>query len=338
MSQNRRFHGFLNLDRAASVASELTHGLTIPKIFGNYSKNVSHREKLCDNHFAERRGTHAKDKRNAENGSGGMSQIEQVMMTPEKAEGILKGNTNNRKMRAEHVEFLTKEMASGNWHPGSNDMIVVATDGTLLNGQHRLTAVVKSGASVVLTVMWGASHDSYSIMDKGMKRKPSDFFRHNGTPYANSIPVVAGFILSNRGGLELGVRNHVGYSAQELWDEFTQNEQTYLSSLTFAARLGPGVLATTAATAFVNILANTKYPEKLDEFAHIASPAYRGDAPSNHAARAMTAHFLNLRISRAKRTPQEYITLIIKAWNAYVQGKTIGNMKLGAKEIAPEVL
>lgn len=68
--------------------------------------------------------------------------IEQVQMTPGLAKKMLASNADNqRNLRMSKVEQYVRDMLAGHW-PITGETIKVATDGALIDGQHRLTAVL----------------------------------------------------------------------------------------------------------------------------------------------------------------------------------------------------
>ena len=96
-----------------------------------------------------------------------------VTMTPEAALGFLSGNTNNRKKRGWWVQALSAAIKRGEWvttHQG----IAVSKSGVVLDGQHRLCAIVESGISVDILVVTDVPDDAFRVIDNGIKRSISD--------------------------------------------------------------------------------------------------------------------------------------------------------------------
>jgi hypothetical protein len=94
-------------------------------------------------------------------------------VTPEYANVLLGNNDGNRKVRAKIVAFYASEMELGRWqltHQG----IAISENGRVLDGQHRLSAIVKSGVSVEMTVSRGCKDSSFEMMDVGLLRNVSD--------------------------------------------------------------------------------------------------------------------------------------------------------------------
>jgi len=94
-------------------------------------------------------------------------------VTPEHAKQLLGKNISNRPLRSKHVDSIARDMAAGAWML-NNDAICVATDGTLLNGQHRLSAVVKCGKPIKMLMAYGFSPETYKVLDSGKKRSVAD--------------------------------------------------------------------------------------------------------------------------------------------------------------------
>lgn len=67
-------------------------------------------------------------------------------------------------------------MINGYWGE-SDSLIVLAANGTLLNGQHRLVAIVRSGVTITAYVRFNASYRQHLRFDHGHKRSLLDVFR-----------------------------------------------------------------------------------------------------------------------------------------------------------------
>lgn len=77
--------------------------------------------------------------------------IEYTQITPRAAKEMLKKNRCNRNIIAAHVDFLSKEMTNGDFKP-THQGLAVNQDGYLLDGQHRLLAVIKSNVTITTPV------------------------------------------------------------------------------------------------------------------------------------------------------------------------------------------
>lgn len=63
------------------------------------------------------------------------------------AETWLSRNSNNRNLRGQVIASYARDMKSGAWVL-NGETVKIASNGQLLDGQHRLNAVVESGQTV----------------------------------------------------------------------------------------------------------------------------------------------------------------------------------------------
>src|ERR1700750_3512325 len=106
--------------------------------------------------------------------------MEVETISPDMAQEILAANGHNRNMRSPRVAQLAEVMRRGEWIL-NGETIKVATDGTLLDGQHRLQAVVDSGATIETLVMRGMSLETQDTVDTGRRRRLADILAIEGT-------------------------------------------------------------------------------------------------------------------------------------------------------------
>lgn len=106
-------------------------------------------------------------------------QVNFETITPDEASDILKKNTNNRRMSIPTVEYYKRQIVNKQWQ-ANGETIKIAIDGTLLDGQHRLTAIAQAGIPVETLVVRGLDKDAISTIDTGKVRTPGDHLRVQG--------------------------------------------------------------------------------------------------------------------------------------------------------------
>lgn len=102
-----------------------------------------------------------------------------VFVTPEKATELLSLNSSNRPVRKTWVNQLSNIISRGEWkitHQG----IALSKKGILLDGQHRLMAIIDSGIPCYLNIASDVDDDVYLAMDLGAKRNMNDIFNIGG--------------------------------------------------------------------------------------------------------------------------------------------------------------
>lgn len=104
-----------------------------------------------------------------------------TQLTPEMAKDWLeKYNTENfRKLAKKTVTKYSNEMRRGRWVL-NGESIKFGMRGKLIDGQHRLAAVVQSGVTVETLVVWDACGTSAATIDRGKSRSIPDILNHEG--------------------------------------------------------------------------------------------------------------------------------------------------------------
>ena len=111
----------------------------------------------------------------------------ETIVTPEMARNLLKANKMNRILRGGRVEQYAKDMRNGNWQ-FNGEGIMFHKDGTLANGQHRLSAVVMADVPVEMLFVYGVEND-VTLFDRGLPRKTIDTLRMEGFDKKINNPV-----------------------------------------------------------------------------------------------------------------------------------------------------
>jgi hypothetical protein len=100
-------------------------------------------------------------------------------ITPDKAADMLAANTANRPLSRSTVRAFAEAMRRGDWlvtHQG----IAFDTRGVLVDGQHRLAAVVEAELPVEMTVFTEVEPDSFDVLDTGKRRNAADVLAIEG--------------------------------------------------------------------------------------------------------------------------------------------------------------
>jgi len=98
-----------------------------------------------------------------------------ILITPAIAADMLTRNTGNRKLRRRVASFYAAQMAAGQWLE-THEAIAVDSHGNLVDGQHRLQAIVISGCA---QSMWLATYPDGRTatdlpIDMGLQRSAAD--------------------------------------------------------------------------------------------------------------------------------------------------------------------
>jgi len=108
-------------------------------------------------------------------------EVELQYVTPLLAESYLASNfANNRSIGEDHLKELMKEMRSGRFTI-SDSAICFDEKGELVNGQHRLTAIVRTKTTQPLIIVRNVPEETKLILDIGRSRRMDDRITISGT-------------------------------------------------------------------------------------------------------------------------------------------------------------
>lgn len=106
-------------------------------------------------------------------------------VSPATSQRWLAGQGRNRKPVDAHVAYLAAVMGRGEW--GVAQPIIFDTEGNLIDGQHRLLAVIQHAKPVRFAVMRGVDPALWGALDTGRSRKGRDVLSARKRPSADLL-------------------------------------------------------------------------------------------------------------------------------------------------------
>ncbi len=115
------------------------------------------------------------------------------VITPEIATDLLTRNSVNRRLQQATVERYAREIREGRWLL-TGETIIISDSNELLNGQHRMNAVLVAGVPIRSNVVSGIERNAYQKMDSGKSRSVADRLRlpEKHTTVARTIALIHG--------------------------------------------------------------------------------------------------------------------------------------------------
>jgi hypothetical protein len=107
-----------------------------------------------------------------------MIKTEIITISPTQAKKMLKLNTRNRPVNNSKVDFYAGQIESGDWEL-NGESIKLSKD-MLLDGQHRLKAIIQAGKSIKTVVMTGLGNEVFNTIDTGKNRSGGDVLGISG--------------------------------------------------------------------------------------------------------------------------------------------------------------
>ncbi len=247
-------------------------------------------------------------------------EIRTVLVTVDMAREWLRSNAEeNRHVRETRGESYARDMKEGRWQL-TGEAIKIDVNGVLIDGQHRLNAVVMAGVSVYMVVCTNLPHEAMAVLDSGLSRTFGDKLKGSSGQYRNQIAsVVRKIYYWDRG--DMTIKGSPPTHA-ELLDAFDRDPAGY----TAAAMHGNDVArqricsASTAGTAFY-LFSRLDGERALQFFDQLKTGA---NLPDGHPVLTVRNRLSRAQQSRdAKLSPQDKLALLVRAWNAFRSGREL---------------
>lgn len=100
------------------------------------------------------------------------------------ADAVAAGTFRQRTLRQGLVAILARAIIEGRWEPDNAETIKIGPGGEIVDGQHRLQAVVKARKPIQCLVAFGVPLETFATIDTGRTRTPADIGRQAGIPHA----------------------------------------------------------------------------------------------------------------------------------------------------------
>lgn len=253
--------------------------------------------------------------------------VEEV--TPSRAEAWLEREVgHNRKPTPGRVRKLTRAIQRGEWQL-TGDAIKFDTEGNLVDGGHRLRAIVAAGRSIQTLVIRGVEPDAFKVLDTGKARTPADAMGIAG--FKNRVAVASAarslVIIDETGRPDPGSRQAVEHlTTNAMLVEYAEKHPEIVRACELAVVAkgnglsgGPGLLATLFALCLrVDEAAAELFAESLSTGANLPP-----DSPVLLYRRRLIS---DQRMSSAQDAREHLLALGVKAWNFWRRGERVQSL------------
>lgn len=261
--------------------------------------------------------------------------IEIISVTPEMAAEWLATNaSNNRKKSKMLVNQYARDMIAGRWEI-TGETIKFDTTGRLIDGQHRLSAVVESKKTVNMAVITGLEPKVIHVIDTGKSRNGADALTISGQgENASNVAALARKIIGYKGG-NLGVMGakKIRLAGQpitnrDILDYASVNDlQPYVRFAYRLDKLQITRIFSVSEWAFIYWLLSQTDAAAADEFC--TKLATLDNVGMNSPIRTL---FEKITRSQFRLTSSQTLTATVTAWNAWRTGATLRSIRVAHTE------
>jgi hypothetical protein len=257
-----------------------------------------------------------------------------VKIGPYEAEELMQYNVHNRPLQNELVIKYAQDMIQGHWQLDGHP-IRRSKEGPILDGQHRLAGVIRTGVTIVTGYVDGLDPEAQDVMDSGAMRTLGHVLALRGESYASQLGSAINWLYRYENGLmkSTGRRSR---PTREQSKEVLARHPELRDLLVWGSEAARMVGLSAGAATFlfyiltrVDEVAAYEYIEKFTTGAGLETTDPRLRVRNT----VMRARGNNDRVH--KRTVVELLAYSVKAWNAWRKNKTIQTLRFTKDENFP---
>lgn len=259
-------------------------------------------------------------------------------VNPELAITWLEQNKRNRDLRDSTVQKYAADMKSGRWKV-VGDAIQFDTSGSIINGQHRLWAVVESGQTVKLLVMFNCDPEAINVMDDHLKRSLKDVakIRKPGAVIGSTHTAIANMLIQTSIAATLVDRraalSRVSRQAQ------LETLDRHMDAIMFTVHecIKTRRVRSLTVTSVLTVLTRAYYTQQHDDLRHFGKVLLNGitEQERDRAVILLRNMLLQSAAAGTRPTADTIYRKTERALQAFVTGQVIGNLYEASEELFP---
>lgn len=246
----------------------------------------------------------------------------------------LKRNRLNRPIRRARVQHLARALKEGAYSHANGETLIFSSDHDLMDGQHRLTAVVETGIPITSLVVFGVEPHKRGSIDTGAKRELGDYFGMLGEKNARNLAGAATALYHWERGTFLSYKQGHAFVSFDEAQAFLAAHPGFQDSVATAKRIKK--LLRLSHSAMLHWLFTQKDPELATVWVDTLADGH--ERPGGAVFITLRERLLRELTVSARISNAEKAVYAIKAWNSARSGRHIKVFKWHETEPVPEII
>lgn len=260
-------------------------------------------------------------------------------ISPNTAIEYLKKAGKNRKLSEKKAQDYAKMMADGDWVL-NGEPIIFGKSGNLIDGQHRLRAVVYANATVQMLVVRGVNDEYFDSIDSGKSRSLYDVFSTNGIANSATVSSIVkkfNIMCNNPKACFFRDYSKFTYCGKRLVEIYNNNAMLF----DYAAQFGANMYAKMRLASPANIGAIYAYltivkkheQEEIEDFFNFLFSNKDATQPRYTAAINMRNRIVQASLGGKRYEPKAIQNMFAVSWNAFINKKEVKKLSVSNEEI-----
>ena len=238
-------------------------------------------------------------------------------ITPQQAAMYLKKNANNRKLSPRRIASYARAITSGEWQI-NGETIKFAENGELLDGQHRLKAIVQADTVVETCVVRGLDSTAFKTIDGGKARSAGDCLYVLKYRHPNALAAATRMLCAYESGWGSAARSFRTISNDELIAKLETHRDLVTAAHEYMRRPNFTKLVPHSIGMFCFYMASNVDAERARRFFLELSSGRYSRHVQTHPPRVLRERLVTTSREVIKPTSNTKLAWMVLAWNAFV--------------------
>lgn len=245
-----------------------------------------------------------------------------MLVTPELATALLERNSKNRPIYKANVKTFKDFMQEGLWR-FTHEAVALDQNGTLQDGQHRLTAIQESGVAQGLLIYVGMPPENFAVIGTGKVRNNADTLglATEGDLGRKASVVRLVYIYRN-----IGIKSPRSAKLTNgvCFDMWAGDADRYVHALRWGSRIGKrSSIQGSAAAAAAYLLFHDMGDDNPCVAEFLSGLEFKVDERTGDPRGLLHRHMDNARERKQRLPHYAQLALIIKTWNMVVSDEVV---------------
>lgn len=271
-----------------------------------------------------------------------------ALVTPDLARAwlALMGDANIRKASKSRIRKYVAMIKDKSWTPDSGDRVIFNLAGLLVNGQHRLQAIIDADEPMFMWICEGMRDEAIANVDRGFNRDNRTFLKKSKGPVGEVLSPICARVVQREqraktakegDSLFAGKMPHDGSPCPAQCERALREHPTIMEAANRVAHLRTSRLR----GALIGYVLFQGMREAGITDWRIADDFLHGlETGANLSDGDARLHYRNLMLGRdaklARLNADHTMCLLIKTWNAFVEERQVNQLRHAARSRWPE--
>lgn len=257
-------------------------------------------------------------------------------INPKRAAEILEGNEVNRVIKQAVVLDYAKQMREGKWYANTGEAIKITSSKRLIDGQHRMLAVIESGKTISFMFVNEMSGDAYKYIDQGRVRSGYDTLHVHGVQKPRMMAAIIRAHYGLLNGSKTGRTASLVLSNLELTQEYDSRPELWREVISLTESYYKQFNRVLPASLLGGLLVFFRSIDEENANSFMSKLCAGVGLKEKDPLTFLRNRLVNEKLSTTNLPLRIKLALIYKAWNLHKNNKTTERLSFSSNEEYPD--